>query len=102
MGPIEAPGHIAEAAPSPVADEKTRSIARSATRQRIAWTMIDHAAARATFDGRTGYGIFEHLCLGRHDPSGFADPMTMARPGSRGIAHRRGVGSRRLAAFPSW
>ena len=44
---------------------------------RMAWSMIDHAA-RATFDGETGYGIFEHLSLGRHDPSGFADITSMA------------------------
>jgi hypothetical protein len=48
-----------------------------AARQRIAWSMIDHAA-RARFDGQVGYGIFEHFCLGRHDPSGFPDMMTMA------------------------
>jgi hypothetical protein len=48
-----------------------------ATRQRVAWTMIDHAA-RARIDGQTGYGIFEHVCIGRHDPSGFPDLMTMA------------------------
>ena len=40
-------------------------------------SMIDHAA-RATFDGETGHGIFEHLCLGPHAPSGFADLGSMA------------------------
>lgn len=44
---------------------------------RVAWSMIDHAA-RATFDGETGHGIFEHLCLGPHAPSGFADLTSMA------------------------
>ena len=48
-----------------------------AVRQRVAWSMIDHAA-RATLDGQVGYGIFEHLCLGRHDPSGFADLFATA------------------------
>ncbi len=48
-----------------------------AIQQRVAWTMIDHAA-RATFDGQVGYGIFEHFALGRHDPSGFVDLTTMA------------------------
>lgn len=48
-----------------------------AVAQRVAWTMIDHAA-RATFDGQVGYGIFEHFSLGRHDPSGFADLTSMA------------------------
>ncbi len=45
--------------------------------QRMAWSMIDHAA-RATFDGQVGYGIFEHFVLGRHDPSGFVDLFSTA------------------------
>ena len=45
--------------------------------QRVAWSMIDHAA-KATLDGQVGYGIFEHMALGRHDPSGFADLMAVA------------------------
>jgi hypothetical protein len=48
-----------------------------AVAQRVAWSMIDHAA-RATFDGQVGHGIFEHMALGRHDPSGFADLMAVA------------------------
>lgn len=44
---------------------------------RMAWSMIDHAA-RASFDGEVGFGIFEHLCLGPHAPSGFADITSMA------------------------
>ncbi len=47
-----------------------------AVQQRVAWSMIDHAA-RATLDGQVGYGIFEHFNLGRHDPSGFPDLTTM-------------------------
>lgn len=39
--------------------------------------MADHAA-RFTLDGRTGYGIFEHSCRGRHTPSGFTDFSVMA------------------------
>jgi len=45
--------------------------------QRVAWSMIDHAA-RATLDGQVGYGIFEHMALGRHDPSGFTDLFSVA------------------------
>lgn len=45
--------------------------------QRVAWSMIDHAA-KATLDGQVGYGIFEHMALGRHDPSGFADLFAVA------------------------
>ena len=39
---------------------------------RGAFSITDHLA-RATFDGETGWGIFEHGSIGRHDPSGFAD-----------------------------
>jgi hypothetical protein len=34
--------------------------------------------ARATCDGATGWGLFEHASLGRHDPSGFADWSSVA------------------------
>jgi hypothetical protein len=39
--------------------------------------MADHAA-RVTFDGAVGYGIFEHSVRGRHEPSGFTDYSVMA------------------------
>ena len=42
-----------------------------AVRGRTATSMIDHVA-RATCNGEPGIGIFEHACLGRHDPSGFS------------------------------
>ncbi len=41
-----------------------------AVRGRTPFTVIDHVA-RATCDGDTGTGIFEHGTFGRHDPSGF-------------------------------
>jgi hypothetical protein len=44
---------------------------------RAAFSITDYVA-RATFDGQTGWGIFEHGALGRHDPSGFADFMSVA------------------------
>jgi len=44
---------------------------------RMAFGIIDHAA-RATCAGATGYGLFEHGALGRHDPSGFTDWSTVA------------------------
>ncbi|MCU1426019.1 MAG: hypothetical protein JWL83_19 [Actinomycetia bacterium] len=44
---------------------------------RAAFSITDYIA-RATFDGQTGWGIFEHGALGRHDPSGFADFMSVA------------------------
>ncbi len=37
---------------------------------RGAFSITDHLA-RATFEGQTGWGIFEHAAIGRHDPSGF-------------------------------
>ncbi|MFL4902908.1 hypothetical protein ACJ6WF_06930 [Streptomyces sp. MMS24-I2-30] len=37
---------------------------------RAAFGVVDHSA-RFRFDGRVGYGIFEHGSFGRHDPSGF-------------------------------
>ena len=43
-----------------------------------AFGVTDHAA-RFTFEGRIGYGIFEHGSFGRHDPSGFADHTSTAR-----------------------
>ena len=44
---------------------------------KLPWGGIDHLA-RATYDGETGYGIFEHGTIGRHDPSGFDDFMSVA------------------------
>jgi hypothetical protein len=48
-----------------------------AVQGRIPYTLIDHLA-RATFDGREGWGIFEHGVLGGHAPSGFADFASVA------------------------
>jgi hypothetical protein len=39
---------------------------------------IDHVA-RATVDGDVGFGLFEHSSVGRHDPSGFTDFMSVAK-----------------------
>jgi hypothetical protein len=44
---------------------------------RIPFGVIDHVA-RATCDGQTGWGIFEHGTFGRHDPSGFGDWSSVA------------------------
>ena len=40
----------------------------------------DHLV-RATCDGQTGYGIFEHGSFGRHVPSGMRDDRSVAMPG---------------------
>ena len=37
---------------------------------RIPYAHVDHVA-RATLDGQTGYGIFEHASIGPHAPTGF-------------------------------
>ena len=39
--------------------------------------VIDHVG-RATLDGAEGWGLFEHATIGRHDPSGFADYLSVA------------------------
>ncbi len=39
---------------------------------RIPFGVIDHVA-KATLDGREGWGIFEHGTFGKHTPSNFAD-----------------------------
>ena len=44
---------------------------------RGAFSIVDHIA-RATFDGQTGWGIFEHGNIGKHAPSGFSDMMQVA------------------------
>ncbi len=44
---------------------------------RAAFSVIDHVG-RATLGGQEGWGLFEHGCFGRHDPSGFADYMSVA------------------------
>jgi hypothetical protein len=44
---------------------------------RGAFSVVDHVG-RATLDGQEGWGLFEHGCFGRHDPSGFADYGSVA------------------------
>ena len=44
---------------------------------RMMFGVIDHVG-RATCEGATGFGLFEHAAIGRHDPSGFADWFTVA------------------------
>ena len=41
--------------------------------------VLDRRSHRAaTFDGQTGWGIFEHGNIGKHEPSGFTDMMQVA------------------------
>lgn len=44
---------------------------------RLPWGGLDHLA-RATCEGQAGYGIFEHGTVGRHDPTGMADLLSVA------------------------
>ena len=44
---------------------------------RGAFSVIDHVG-RATLDGQEGWGLFEHGCFGRHDPSGFTGYASVA------------------------
>ena len=48
---------------------------------RSAFGVIDHVGRAVCHDGgksSEGWGLFEHGALGRHDPSGFADWLTVA------------------------
>ena len=44
---------------------------------RIPFGVIDHVG-RALCDGQEGWGLFEHASVGRHDPTGFADYLSVA------------------------
>lgn len=51
-------------------------LADEAVQARLMFGCVDHVGrAVLTEAGRTheGYGLFEHFCIGRHDPSGFTD-----------------------------
>ena len=48
-----------------------------AVQDRTPWGVTDHAA-RATCEGQTGWGMFEHASMGRHDPTGFRDWTSVA------------------------
>jgi hypothetical protein len=43
----------------------------------IPFGVIDHVG-RATCDGQEGWGLFEHATIGRHDPTGFTDFLSVA------------------------
>jgi len=44
---------------------------------KLPWGGLDHLA-RATCEGETGYGIFEHGSVGRHDPTAMSDISAVA------------------------
>jgi hypothetical protein len=43
----------------------------------IPFGVIDHVG-RATCEGQEGWGLFEHATIGRHDPTGFTDFLSVA------------------------
>ena len=47
------------------------------TAAKLPWGGIDHLA-RASMEGQTGYGVFEHGTVGRHEPTGMADISSVA------------------------
>lgn len=55
----------------------TYDVTDPAIAPRIPFGVIDHVA-RATCDGQEGWGLFEHASVGRHDPTGFTDFMSVA------------------------
>ncbi|GAA1133072.1 DUF7064 domain-containing protein [Nocardioides aquiterrae] len=59
------------------AERVTYDMADDAVRGRFMFGCVDHVGA-ATVDGQQGFGLFEHFCIGRHDPSGFTDFFTLA------------------------
>ena len=59
------------------AERTTYDITDPGIAGRFMFGVVDHVA-RVTCDGVEGWGLFEHGALGRHDPSGFADWLTVA------------------------
>lgn len=59
------------------AEGKLYELDDPAVRGRIPFGVVDHVA-RATCEGQTGWGLFEHASIGRHDPTGFADFTSVA------------------------
>ncbi|MGC5246141.1 hypothetical protein ACPXB3_04335 [Gordonia sp. DT219] len=63
-------------------ERRTYDLADPAVAGRIPFGVIDHVgrAVLREADGTTreGWGLFEHGALGRHDPSGFADWLSVA------------------------
>jgi hypothetical protein len=58
-------------------DSAVYDLSDPAVAGRIPFGVIDHAA-RAVCDGAEGYGLLEHASVGRHDPSGFKDWLSVA------------------------
>lgn len=62
-------------------ERRTYDMADDAVQGRFMFGCVDHVGkGLLTEGGRTveGWGLFEHFCIGRHDPSGFLDYFTLA------------------------
>lgn len=57
-------------------DRRAYDLTDPAVTAPAAYGVTDHAA-RFAWDGRVGYGIFEHGGFGRHTPSGFTGQEAM-------------------------
>lgn len=63
------------------AERVTYDLADEAVSGRIMFSCTDHVGRGVLTEGdRTheGWGLYEHFCIGRHDPSGFADWFQLA------------------------
>ena len=64
------------------AERLTYDMSDEAVQGRLMFGCVDHVAralCREGGDELEGFGLFEHFCIGRHDPSGFTDFVTLAR-----------------------
>ncbi|HET9731130.1 MAG TPA: hypothetical protein VFP54_00515 [Acidimicrobiales bacterium] len=58
-------------------DSAVYDLSEPAVAGRIPFGVVDHVG-RATCEGATGWGLFEHASIGRHDPTGFKDFLSVA------------------------
>ncbi|MDI6910117.1 hypothetical protein [Nocardioides sp.] len=64
------------------AERVTYAMDDPAVQGRFMFGCVDHVGralcSTGGVDGQEGFGLFEHFCIGRHDPSGFADFFALA------------------------
>ena len=64
------------------AERVTYAMDDPAVQGRFMFGCVDHVGralcSQGGADGQEGFGLFEHFCIGRHDPSGFADFFSLA------------------------
>lgn len=62
-------------------ERRTYDVTDEAVRGRFMFGCVDHVGRAVCHEGggqAEGWGLFEHFCIGRHDPSGFADFFSVA------------------------